>query len=61
MSHREYVVSINGIDHTFLLDDDQVQRYPNARPVEQKPAAGAKAKAPANKSRTAANKSGNGG
>lgn len=29
---REYVVSINGIDHTFLLTEEQVKRYPNARP-----------------------------
>lgn len=38
MEQREYVVSINGIEHTFLLTEEQVKRYPNARLKPEKSA-----------------------
>ena len=49
---KEYTVDINGIEHTFLLEEeDQKRRFPEAKATENK-----EADKPANKSGTAANK-----
>lgn len=45
----EYTVTVNGIEHTMLLDDEDAKRYgDNAKKVEK--TATKKAAAPANKS-----------
>lgn len=49
---KEYVVDINGIPHTMLLDEQDVKRYGD-RAVEVK----AKQAEPANKARRPQNKS----
>lgn len=51
---REYSVDVAGLDHTFLYDEDDAKRLgltPKAEPKAKL------AKAPANKARTAKNKS----
>ena len=58
---KEYTVDISGIEHTFLLEEeDQKRRVPQAKAIPEHPyqaAAEAKeADKPANKSGTAANK-----
>ena len=47
---KEYEFTMNGLRYTILCTAEQAERYPGAKPVEDK------AKAPANKSRTPANK-----
>lgn len=32
---KEYVVLISGVEHTLLLDDEDVQRYPDAKPAKR--------------------------
>jgi hypothetical protein len=49
---KKYTVDVNGIPHTFLLTDAQAKTR-GLKPVEEK-----QAPAPANKARTARNKSG---
>lgn len=50
---NEYEIEINGIKHTVLLSDEDAKKYGDAAaPVAEK------AKAPGNKSRKPANKSG---
>lgn len=49
---KEYTVTIGGLEHTMLLDDLDAERM-GAKPVEAKAAV-----KPANKARTAQNKSG---
>lgn len=53
-----YTVTINGIDHTIRATPEQARRYLDARPAESPatPEPTAKAKRPANKSRTPKNK-----
>lgn len=45
----EHEVLINGVPHTLLLSDEDAERYETAEPKS-------KAKTPANKSRSAADK-----
>lgn len=46
---KEYVVTIDGIEHTLQLSAEDAKRYPNATEVKA-------AEQPANKSRPASNK-----
>lgn len=49
MSAKPYTVTIGGLDHTLVLDDEDAARYgATAKPVTAK-----KAPEPANKARTA--------
>ncbi len=47
--NKEYTVEVGGMEHTFLLNDDDAKRYDAKRVA-------AKAATPANKSRTPENK-----
>lgn len=51
-TRKEYVVNINGIDHTMMLDPADAETLYGENAVE------AKGGSPANKSRTPANKEG---
>lgn len=55
---KEYAVTVNGVETTMLLDDDDAKKYENAKPVSAKAAEPeVKAvKATANKARGANNK-----
>ena len=46
---EEYVVTINGIEHTMLLSPEDVERYGEA--AQKSSSVQSKAKAPANKAR----------
>ena len=52
---KEYVVTIGGLSHTLLLDESDAQRYGDA--AQAKKAVEPKAVKPADKARTAPNKS----
>jgi hypothetical protein len=52
---KEYTIDIAGLPHTVLLDDAEAKRI-GAKPVQRVEAK--QAPAPANKARTAPNKSG---
>ena len=55
---KEYIVEINGLEHTMLLEEeDQKRRFPTAKASDDKSETESKeADKPANKSGTAANK-----
>lgn len=49
---KEYTVTINGVEHTLLLSDEDAERYAQREGVEVK----GKSSSPSNKARAASDK-----